>query len=1216
MLFLFYGFTNSNGQSSNKTIDTVNVFLNERASTKILRPQITLQEGVSDIIYTCKHPTVDVVATTDGKKVAIWDLNTNKLIRKYNLIVDDNLIITNLQFSAGNVLSVKVGREKTLFGGTKFTKDDKIISVQVNRYGVSDTLPPPANFNLATDYDIGGMTEAAVNSHTILVNYSNNAIISLYDCVQLWFNPMSPTEYCLLDSSGVLRNQDQKHLSTITKKRDYLTTLTYWPKGDPLILGFSNGHVSVINRTSFNVMSNDIISGLNRITGIYCEPNRSLFLCVGEDTENIIAININNYRTLDPIIIPPQKTVLNDYGAWDEPFYFSDKFPKRDITKEKTWFTHCWDKTVGVLAVVYKKNRIMFLNFKSGKFNYKTLSHISHITAIQIIDNGRRCLVIGQTPSKESENIFFEKKYVIDLEVNEDHVKLKPNVILLKEVTPTVTGKVWFSANGTKLFLHNYYELSSWNLTNLNQEKSYNALYEWPRNFSQVYVCPGKNWAVVSSYSRALTMNYETHRKKDLNLSFLISEKSPQKLLTIDNDHDLIYTEVPRELSLKKENELSVWNSDGKRIRQFITGIGCEEFNNSIGFNFSNDGKWIGFMNAVKGEIEVYSTTNWKKVISLKVAEKFDREAELNYDGGIEFSEDGQYVAIYINGIDGGVKPNYKITKDGLEWNADNRNKHNWQKIHFWKLDNNLVTATRQNSFPYKGKIEAICINPIDYSVAITNVIRRNRNILKLNKVGETEHSFKGDTNPIKSLAFSPNGKLLAVSSFFDIKLFNLQKKEESLSILRYLGSSSIDHDLFVTPEGYYFGDNIALSGLSFAYNGRAYPVEQFDLILNRPDLVISKLENHDTTLVAGLKMAFIKRNEKLGFDSPFESGKQRLPTISLLKNVPNSSSSDSIRVFLRLDAHQNKLKILNVFVNHVPVFGRYGMAIPSITSLDTSILIPITSNTNIIEISVTNDQTLESIKLPIDVKKPPAENKPNLYYIGIGLSKVKNPLNNLLYVDNDVKDFINVLKGKTDRFAHVYDTVLINNQVSKESIMGLKQWLLQSKIEDRVIVYYSGHGYLLGNNDYYLGTYDIDYKSPSLKGLGISQFNDLLDAIPALNKLAIINACRSGEADDGYTYNLMRSYFMDLRRGNGASIITAAGNSKQFTMTAAEGEDWEYGRNSLFGYMVLKCMKENKKGGIKLLSHYLTKEIPKQTIGMQQPTLKSINRKTSFWIW
>ncbi len=90
----------------------------------------------------------------------------------------------------------------------------------------------------------------------------------------------------------------------------------------------------------------------------------------------------------------------------------------------------------------------------------------------------------------------------------------------------------------------------------------------------------------------------------------------------------------------------------------------------------------------------------------------------------------------------------------------------------------------------------------------------------------------------------------------------------------------------------------------------------------------------------------------------------------------------------------------------------------------------------------------------------------------------------------------------------------MFNKNVTIDNIKSLKKKLLRSGVEDKVIISYSGHGLLSKDFDYYLSTYNLNFKKPEENGLPYEALQDLLDSIPARKKLMLVDACQSGEVD------------------------------------------------------------------------------------------------------
>lgn len=98
--------------------------------------------------------------------------------------------------------------------------------------------------------------------------------------------------------------------------------------------------------------------------------------------------------------------------------------------------------------------------------------------------------------------------------------------------------------------------------------------------------------------------------------------------------------------------------------------------------------------------------------------------------------------------------------------------------------------------------------------------------------------------------------------------------------------------------------------------------------------------------------------------------------------------------------------------------------------------------------------------------------------------------------------------------------------------------------------------------------------------------------------------------------YNLMREWFVDLRPGSGATVLSSASGLQ----TAAEGEQW---KNGVFTWCLLNGLRDRKadKNGdgaimISELQEYLATEVPKQTNGRQQPAFRVENLSNDWQIW
>ena len=91
----------------------------------------------------------------------------------------------------------------------------------------------------------------------------------------------------------------------------------------------------------------------------------------------------------------------------------------------------------------------------------------------------------------------------------------------------------------------------------------------------------------------------------------------------------------------------------------------------------------------------------------------------------------------------------------------------------------------------------------------------------------------------------------------------------------------------------------------------------------------------------------------------------------------------------------------------------------------------------------------------------------------------------------------------------------LTNAEATRTNIVNAKSWLMQSKPHDLVVIFAAGHGMTDPQANYYFGTHNIEATDPSKNGLPYEGFEDLLDGIPALQKVLLLDTCFSGEIDD-----------------------------------------------------------------------------------------------------
>lgn len=506
-------------------------------------------------------------------------------------------------------------------------------------------------------------------------------------------------------------------------------------------------------------------------------------------------------------------------------------------------------------------------------------------------------------------------------------------------------------------------------------------------------------------------------------------------------------------------------------------------------------------------------------------------------------------------------------------------------------------------------------------------------------------------------MTISHNNRFLATGGFdCKVNMYDLATGNVAAIIYTPRGKDF----MIVDKNGNYLAPKNTLDAVTFNYNNSSYGFEQFDTRFNRPDLVLKTFGRADSTLLKSYYAAFKKRLKKLNITESSLSDDVHLPVVRLKDKFalkPTTSLSEYEITIESFDA-KYPLKSLQVLVNSSPLFGTAGKELTG-NKVTTKIKIPLSLGNNNIKVYCTNSKGAVSLAEMIDLSSSytPAITA-KTYFIGIAVSNYKDSSMNLHFAAKDVRDLATSFKKLWRNYEA--DT-LIDEQVTKENILALRNKLMKTSVNDKVIISVNGHGMLSDSLDFYYGTYDINFKNPTKRGLKYEDLEALLDGIPARKKLLLIDACHSGALDKeemlaqqkkqnlftkdttsekgivkGFTrglivkttkaatdanssYEVMQNLFADISAGNGAVVISAAGGMEY----AFESEKWN---NGVFTYCIRKGLEEemadldggdgNKAIDVTELKNYVSKKVSELTKGKQRPVSRRENIEFNWVIW
>jgi WD40 repeat protein len=515
---------------------------------------------------------------------------------------------------------------------------------------------------------------------------------------------------------------------------------------------------------------------------------------------------------------------------------------------------------------------------------------------------------------------------------------------------------------------------------------------------------------------------------------------------------------------------------------------------------------------------------------------------------------------------------------------------------------------------------------------------------------GSKLYSFSGHSDSVTAAAFTPGNKHLVTASVDgSLKIWETSSGKEIATVYAINTSDFI----ITTPDYYYYATRNAKKEIGFTFGTRFYPFEQYDLQYNRPDIVMERLGCASPEMIRALNLAYHKRLQKSGFSEEMFSSDFQLPVVEIANAaaIPLFTAESLLKIKVRAKDEKYLLDRINVWINDVALFGSNGYSLrgKQLHEFEEMISLNLSQGINRIRVSCMNEKGVESLRETAEITLTgTGGEKPDLHIIVIGASEYADRDWNLNYAAKDAQDVAEMFQQQKGNYGKINTTVLLNNEVTAVNIMRLRQQLMKTRVDDKVLVFYAGHGLLDENLDYYLATYQVNFKNPSDGGLSYDKLNSLLDSIPAREKILLIDACHSGELDKEETimaetkeqsgivfrgarprgfqsgseisysnsFELMKEMFSDLRKGTGAMVISSAGGGEY----AFEGSQW---KNGVFTWSLREGLisgraDRNRDHVITVteLQQYVLEHVTKLTDGQQKPTMRQENVENDFVIW
>ena len=567
----------------------------------------------------------------------------------------------------------------------------------------------------------------------------------------------------------------------------------------------------------------------------------------------------------------------------------------------------------------------------------------------------------------------------------------------------------------------------------------------------------------------------------------------------------------------------------------------------------------------------------------------------------------------------------------------------------------------------HEGTVETLAFSPDGKLLASGAADNSARlwDVAAAKEIGKLE----GHTANVCGVSFSGDGRLLAtVDHGGVVRLWTVAQRE----LVATLAAFDSESYVIATADNHYTASKEGLRAVAFRVGSRAVPFEQYDLRLNRPDLVLARMGYAPKEVLDTFYQAYLKRLRKMGLSEQELGAGYSLPQLRLTSAPPPLTTTErKLRLQVQASDPSRKLRALLAYVNDVPVFGVRGidLSAASSSSAEQEVELTLSQGRNKLQLSVLNDQGTESLKETFLVSYQGAAPPRDLWVLTIGVSRYQDSKLDLAYAAKDAEDVGQAFEQHGQHFGKVRVMRILDHEVTRENVTGAKKFLLQSKVDDQVVLFLAGHGMLDKSKEYYFVPSDFVRADPPRRGLTFDLIESLLDGIPARRKLLLIDSCHSGEVDDdtplgsgsasaallsagtgpsgalgslaaaaasagapsaqaravksfrglelwtevvpqkpASSDGALQELFADLRRGAGAMVISSAGGAEY----ALEADQFS---NGVFTFALLEGLRDGKAdrdrdGQIRVseLREYVAARVQALTDGEQHPTSRREN--------
>jgi WD40 repeat protein len=367
-----------------------------------------------------------------------------------------------------------------------------------------------------------------------------------------------------------------------------------------------------------------------------------------------------------------------------------------------------------------------------------------------------------------------------------------------------------------------------------------------------------------------------------------------------------------------------------------------------------------------------------------------------------------------------------------------------------------------------------------------------------------------GHRDSVTAVAFSADGnRVLSTSRDGTTRLWRLDTGY-ALTLVT-LGTDWLIHD----DEGLFDASRRGDKLVAAVQGNRAFAIHQLAARNNRPDLLLERAGIGRPDVIAHFRHRHLQRLAKLGLQANEDLAAtfDAAPSVEITELTRDGTTAT---IAAEISSPAADLTHYQVWIDGVPALPGRGTPVGGrrqqiITRVELG------TGTNLIELSASATNGTESLRASreIQIEGTPAR---ELYFLGFGVSRYRDPNLNLGYPEKDARDLATLFERAHKTYRRVHTKLVVDEEVTTDNIRRAKDFLRAATIDDTVIVFLAGHGTYTDDRDaeYLFITHDADLEHLRETAAPFELIENLVAELPARRRLLLLDTCESGDREGG----------------------------------------------------------------------------------------------------